>query len=150
MSAHTSAMRALAVTALVLSCSVGWAQMNPVGLWRTIDDKTGEMSSEVRIVEADGVLSGKIEKVLRKDAKPDAVCDQCKDARKNQPIVGLEIIRGAKKDGEEDVWVGGQILDPDNGKDYRLKLTPLDGGKRLQVRGYIAFFYRTQMWVRAQ
>ena len=137
---------ALAFGALALPAL---AQMSPVGLWRTIDDKTGEVTSEVRIVENSGVLSGKIEKLLRKDVKADAVCDLCTDGRKNQPVLGLEIIRGAKKtDGM--VWEGGKILDPDNGKEYTLKLTPADDGKKLQVRGYIAFFYRTQTWLRAQ
>jgi uncharacterized protein (DUF2147 family) len=126
------------------------AQMTPVGVWKTIDDKTGEVSSEVRIYDNAGVLSGKIEKLLRKDAKQDSVCDLCSDDRKNQPVLGMEIIRGAKKTDGKDVWEGGKILDPDNGKTYTLKLTPVDGGKKLEVRGYIAFFYRTQTWVRAQ
>jgi uncharacterized protein (DUF2147 family) len=126
------------------------AQVTPAGLWRTIDDKTGEVSSEVRITDTGGVLTGKIEKLLRKDVKLDAVCELCTDARKNQLVLGMEIIRGAKKSDTDAVWTGGKILDPDDGKEYTLKLAPLEGGKKLQVRGYIAFFYRTQIWVRAQ
>jgi len=124
------------------------AQMTPVGVWRTVDDKTGEVSSEVRISDNAGVLSGRIEKLLRKDAKQDDVCDKCADERKNKPVLGLEIIRGAKKSDGKEVWEGGKILDPDNGKDYTLRLTPIEDGKQLQVRGYIAFFYRTQIWTR--
>jgi len=124
------------------------AQMTPVGVWRTVDDKTGEVSSEVRISDNAGALSGRIEKLLRKDAKQDDVCDKCADDRKNKPVLGLEIIRGGKKVEGKDLWEGGKILDPDNGKDYTLRLTPIDGGKQLQVRGYIAFFYRTQIWTR--
>jgi len=124
------------------------AQMTPVGVWRTVDDKTGEVSSEVRISDNAGVLSGRIEKLLRKDAKQDDVCDKCADDRKNKPVLGLEIIRGAKKSDGKEVWEGGKILDPDNGKDYTLRLTPIEDGKQLQVRGYIAFFYRTQTWTR--
>ena len=124
------------------------AQMTPVGVWRTVDDKTGEVSSEVRISDNAGVLSGRIEKLLRKDVKQDDVCDKCTDERKNKPVLGLEIIRGGKKADGKDLWEGGKILDPDNGKDYTLRLTPIDGGKQLQVRGYIAFFYRTQIWTR--
>ena len=124
------------------------AQMTPVGVWRTVDDKTGEVSSEVRISDNAGVLSGRIEKLLRKDVKQDDVCDKCTDERKNKPVLGLEIIRGGKKADSKDLWEGGKILDPDNGKDYALRLTPIDGGKQLQVRGYIAFFYRTQIWTR--
>ena len=63
---------------------------------------------------------------------------------------GMEIIRGARKADGRDVWEGGKILDPDNGSEYTLRLTPVDGGKKLEVRGSIAFFGRTQTWVRVQ
>jgi uncharacterized protein (DUF2147 family) len=121
-----------------------------VGKWHTIDDKTKEVKSEITITESGGALIGRVSKVLRKDAKPDAKCDECKDARKGQPILGLEIIRGGKKEEGADVWSGGKILDPENGKEYTLKLTPEDGGKKLAVRGSIGPFGRTQTWVRAQ
>lgn len=142
----------LTVLAAVLAGSAlsAMAQSTPVGLWKTIDDKTGEVASEVRIVDNGGVLTGRIEKLLRKNVKQDAVCELCTDNRKNQPVLGLEIIRGAKKADDKAVWEGGKVLDPDDGKEYTLKLTPLEDGKKLQVRGYIAFFYRTQIWVRAQ
>ena len=143
-------LRLISALAIGVCALPALAQMSPVGLWRTIDDKTGEVSSEVRIVDTGGVLSGKIEKLLRKDVKLDAVCDLCKDSRKNQPVLGLEIIRGAKKSDGHFVWEGGKVLDPDDGKEYTLKLTPLEDGKKLQVRGYIAFFFRTQTWLRAQ
>jgi uncharacterized protein (DUF2147 family) len=126
------------------------AQNTPVGKWHSIDDKTKEIKSEITITESGGVLIGKVTKVLRKDAKPDAKCDECTDARKGQPIVGLEIIRGAKKEANEDVWAGGKILDPENGKEYSLKLTPQSGGKELVVRGSIGPFGRNQTWVRVQ
>src|SRR5947209_18856139 len=119
-------------------CSVAFAQQGATGLWRNIDDKTGEVKAEIRIVEAADGLHGRIERVLKKDAKPDEVCVKCEDDRRNQPMTGLEIIRGAK------------ILDPENGSEYRLRLTPVDGGKKLEVRGYLGPFYRTQVWVRAQ
>ena len=143
-------LRSLTAVALgSLLSSAAFAQMTPVGLWRTIDDKTGDVTSEVRITDNGGVLTGKVEKVLKKDAKPDEKCDKCTDARKDAPIVGLEIIRGARK-ADGDSWEGGKILDPNDGKEYTLKLAPIEGGKKLQVRGYIAFFFRTQTWVRAQ
>ena len=124
------------------------AQMSPVGTWHTMDEKTGEIKSQIVISEAGGVVSGKIDKVLRKDAKPDAVCDECSDDRKGKPIVGLEIIRGAKKAADKNVWEDGKILDPENGKNYTLRLTPIEGGKKLEVRGSIGPFGRTQTWVR--
>jgi uncharacterized protein (DUF2147 family) len=124
------------------------AQMTPMGLWRSIDDKTGEAKAEIRIVDHGGVLSGRIEKTLKKDARP--TCEECRDERKGQPIVGLEIIRGAKQAEGQDVWEQGRILDPENGREYTLRLAPVEGGRQLQVRGYIGPFYRTQTWVRVQ
>ncbi len=125
------------------------AQLNPVGLWRSIDDKTGEPRAEIRITEsATAGLTGKIEKRLGKDAKPDDVCDECSDDRKGKPIQGLEILRGGKKSDGKDVWEGGKILDPENGRSYNSRLTPIEGGKRLEVRGSVGPFGRTQTWVR--
>ncbi len=126
------------------------AQMTPVGNWHNIDDKTKEVKSEIQISEAAGVLSGKVTKLLRKEAKQDAVCDECTDDRKGKPLLGLEIIRGAKKADGKEVWEDGKILDPENGKNYSLKLTPVEGGKKLEVRGSIGPFGRTQTWVRVQ
>lgn len=124
--------------------------MNPVGLWHNVDDKTGEAKAAIRIVENAGVVSGKIEKRLSKSAVPDAKCTECKDERKDKPMDGLEILRGAKKAEGKDVWEGGKILDPENGKEYTLRLTPIEGGKKLEVRGSFGPFGRTQTWVRVQ
>ena len=142
--------KALAAIVFVVTAAPVWAQMTPVGHWQTFDEKTKEVKSQVHITEAGGVVSGKIEKLLRKDAKQDAVCDECSDDRKGQPMLGLEIIRGAKKAEGKDVWEGGKILDPENGKNYTLRLTPIEDGKKLEVRGSIGPFGRTQTWVRTQ
>ncbi|MBS0467322.1 MAG: DUF2147 domain-containing protein [Proteobacteria bacterium] len=138
----------LAAIILMAIAAPALAQMSPLGLWRSIDDKTGEPKAEIRISDNAGLLSGRIEKTLRKDAKP--TCTACQDDRKDQPIVGLEVIRGGKKDEGKDVWEGGKILDPENGKDYRASLTPVDGGKKLEVRGYLGPFWRTQTWQRVE
>jgi uncharacterized protein (DUF2147 family) len=140
---------ACVLSLLTLSCAA-LAQMSPVGTWRNIDDQTKEAKSEVVITDNAGVLTGKISKLLRKDAKQDAKCSECTDDRKDKAVIGLDIIRGVKKTEGKDVWEGGTIIDPENGKSYKLKLTPIDGGKQLEVRGYIAFFSRAQTWVRVQ
>jgi len=127
-----------------------FAQMTPVGLWQSADEKTGEAKSQIRIAESGGVLNGRIEKLLRKEAKQDAVCDECSDDRKGKPMIGLEIIRGAKKADGKDVWEDGKVLDPENGKNYTLRLTPIDGGKKLEVRGSVLGIGRTQTWTRVQ
>lgn len=138
----------LAAIALAASAASAVAQMSPVGVWRSIDDKTGEAKAEIRIAESGGALAGRIEKSLKKDAKPDAVCEECTDERKGKSITGLEIIRGGKKAEGKEVWEGGKILDPENGKEYRASFTPIDGGKKLEVRGYLGPFWRTQTWAR--
>ncbi|KAB0584853.1 DUF2147 domain-containing protein [Comamonas kerstersii] len=142
--------KALAALVFVAIGTPVMAQMSPVGLWKSVDEKTGAPKSEVRISESSGVLIGKVERILREGADPSAVCDQCTDDRKGKPIVGLEIIRGAKQAEGKTVWEDGKILDPENGKTYTLRLTPVDGGQKLEVRGSIGPFGRTQTWVRVQ
>jgi uncharacterized protein (DUF2147 family) len=142
-----------AVTAVagLLFAAVASAQaVSPVGLWHNIDDKTGQPRAEIRVSESGGVVTATIVKRLAKDAKPNAACDECTDDRKGKPVDGLEIVRGARKAADRDVWEGGKILDPENGREYTLRMTPVDGGKRMEVRGSIGPFGRTQTWVRVQ
>jgi uncharacterized protein (DUF2147 family) len=142
--------KSTALALLVTAPLVAFAQMTPVGTWQSIDDKTQEIKSEIAIADNGGVLTGRIAKLLRKDAKQDAVCDLCTDDRKDKPILGMEIIRGAKKQDGKDVWEEGKILDPENGKSYTLRLTPIEAGKKLDVRGSVFGIGRTQTWVRVQ
>lgn len=142
--------QALAALFFVVLGAPAMAQMTPVGLWKSLDDKTGAPKSQVRISDHGGVLTGQVERVLREGADPLAVCDKCTDDRKDKPIVGLEIIRGAKQAEGKTVWEDGKILDPENGKTYTLRLTPVEGGSKLEVRGSIGPFGRTQTWVRVQ
>jgi uncharacterized protein (DUF2147 family) len=142
--------RSLLAIILVFSAYSAQAQMSPVGNWHTVDEKTGEVKSEIRVTENGGTVTGTIAKLLRKDVKQDQVCDQCTDDRKDKPLIGMQLIRGAKKAEGKDVWEDGKILDPENGKTYGLRLTPVEGGKKLEVRGSIGPFGRTQTWVRTQ
>jgi uncharacterized protein (DUF2147 family) len=150
MTTNNFTTRFLKISALMLSCFMTpFALANsPVGQWHTSDEKTGELKSMVIIFEQQGVMKGRVEKVLRKDADPAAKCDKCSDDRKNQPVVGLEIIRGAKKASGKNVWEDGEILDPENGKTYSLRLTPIENGAKLEVRGSFGPIGRTQTWVR--
>mgnify|MGYP001794013307 CR=1 FL=1 len=122
----------------------------PVGLWCNADDNDGEAKPELCSGETGVAMYGRIDKSQRKNAKPDEKCVECRDERKDQPMVGLEIIRGARKAEGKDVWEDGRILDPENGREYRLRLTPVEGGSKLEVRGSFGPFGRTQTWVRAQ
>ena len=142
-------MKTVITIALLAFAGAAFAQASPVGLWKTIDDETKTEKSLVRITENGGVLNGKIEKLLD-PSKQDSKCDKCEGARKDQPINGMTIVEGVKKNADEPYWDGGTILDPNNGKTYKGRLTPKDGGKSMEVRGFIAFLYRNQTWQRVE
>jgi uncharacterized protein (DUF2147 family) len=139
------------VFVMCVASQAAMAQATPAGLWKTIDDATQKERSLVRITEAAGIYSGRIEKSLNPDEKPDAVCEKCTDERKNKPLIGMVLIRNITQNAsDKEVFDGGDVVDPDNGKIYRLRLKPIDGGKKLEVRGYIGPFYRNQVWLRAE
>jgi uncharacterized protein (DUF2147 family) len=144
-------LRAAFAFALVAAAApVLAASASPVGTWKTIDDKTHQPKSLVQITEQNGVLEGKVIKVLATDDGPNPVCKSCDGDRKDKPVEGMTIMWGLKQDGDE--WNGGQILDPKNGKIYKVKLS-LDGtGKKLDVHGYIGFSLigRSQTWERQE
>jgi uncharacterized protein (DUF2147 family) len=148
----TAPMRALAAACLLACAGVpAYAQSTPAGLWKTIDDATRKEKSLVRIVETNGVYTGKVEKITDPDAPKDATCKDCSDDRKDKPVVGMTIIRNVKANGEDKaVFDGGDILDPNNGKVYRVRLRPFDEGRKLEVRGYLGPFYRNQTWQRVE
>ena len=142
---------AVGTLALSLASLSAFAEMSPVGLWKTIDDDSKKEKSLVRIKETNGVYSGTIEKLLDPDSKQDAVCDKCTDDRKDKPVLGMTILRGLKQSAtDKAIYEGGDIVDPNNGKVYRTRLKPVDEGKKLEMRGYIGPFYRTQVWLRVE
>ena len=149
MSATTRTL--LAAIGLTLLAGLVQAQNTPVGVWKTIDDETKKEKSLIRLTESGGVVSGKLEKFLDPDTKADAVCEKCADDRKDKPIMGMTLVRNTKQSADnKEVWEGGDILDPNNGKIYKLRLKPLEGGKTLEVRGYIGPFFRNQTWIRVE
>jgi len=138
---------------LGLFAAIAHAQATPAGVWKTIDDETKKEKSLIRITEAGGVFTGKLEKLLDPATKADAVCDKCADDRKDKPLIGMTLIQGVKQsESDKGRWEGGEILDPNNGKTYKVRLTPQDGGKTLAVRGYIGtpMIGRTQTWIRVE
>ena len=149
-----SLRHAALVLALALASGLAAAQAaSPAGLWKTVDDNTKREKSLVRIVESGGVYTGKVEKIIDPDSPKDAVCKDCTDDRKDQPVLGMTIIRNMKPSaGDKNVLEGGDVLDPNNGKVYSAKLTLVDGGKKLDVRGYIGMpmLGRTQTWQRVE
>jgi uncharacterized protein (DUF2147 family) len=143
----------LGAMALAFALAASAADLNsPAGLWKTIDDKTKLPRSMVRIVEVNGVFEGRIEQLLNRqpDDDPDGLCRSCPGERKDKPLVGMIILTGLKKDG--DVYAGGEILDPKNGKTYRCKMQLIEAGAKLNVRGFIgiSLIGRTQTWLREE
>lgn len=126
------------------------ASNTPAGTWTQIDDETGKPKSLIEISQApDGTLQGVVKQVFFSDqGTTHPICKECEGARKDQPVVGMTIMWGVKQDGDQ--WDGGQILDPKNGKTYKVKLSLTDGGQKLDVHGYVGFALlgRSQVWVR--
>jgi len=145
-------IRLVSFFALLLgTLMVAQASDSPVGLWRTIDDKTGKEKSLVRVVEVNGEFRASIEKLFREPhEEQNPNCDKCPGDRKNKPVLGMTIMTGLKKTGSE--YEGGEILDPANGKIYRCKMWTAEGGKKLNVRGFVgvAVLGRTQTWLREE
>jgi len=145
-----NAVKALFVAAALMGMSsFAAAAGSPVGIWRSIDDKTRQERSIIRITEENGELRGVVEKIFEQPGDdPAHLCKECRNERKDKPIVGMTILWGLKKDG--DTWAGGEILDPKNGKIYRAKISLSEDGGSLNVRGFIgiSLLGRTQTWLR--
>ena len=147
--------KALSLSAciLVIATSNIYAQTTDpaIGVWKTIDDKTNQPASLIKIDEVNGVLQGTIIKTFPAPGEaPLVYCNLCKDDRKDKPLIGMKIMSDLKKDGLGS-WSDGKILDPKNGETYRVKLATEDG-KKMDVRGYIGvpLLGRTQVWYKAE
>ncbi|PWH86046.1 DUF2147 domain-containing protein [Brumimicrobium oceani] len=118
------------------------------GVWETYSDDTGELKSEVEIYKKDGKLYGKIVKLHNLKIPYDkAKCYYCTDYRKDQHVMGMEIITGLEQNKRGD-WKGDKaLLDPNDGKLYDATVW-LKSDNKLAVRGYEGWFFRTQYWIR--
>jgi uncharacterized protein (DUF2147 family) len=115
------------------------------GVWKSISERSGEAESLIRIIETDGEFTGTVIRVFAPPAESlNPLCERCSGELKGQPIVGMQILRGQRGEGE--------ILDPDEGRVYRCALTLLEDGAKLEVRGYvgISLFGRSQVWLRVR
>ena len=117
------------------------------GKWITVDGQTGEKKSIVEIFERNGKVFGKIIDILNPEDK-EAICELCKGKEKNRPVLGLELIKNMEADGK--YYRGGTIFHPEHGKTFRCRLKLTDNPNVLQVRGYVAFLYATQYWLRVE
>jgi uncharacterized protein (DUF2147 family) len=145
---------ALATTLLLAAGTALAASDTPVGKWKQVDDVSGKQKSVIEITDNGGELQGKVVQVM--NLSPEEIakggehpkCILCEGALKDQPVEGMTIMSGVKKDG--DVWDGGKITDPKTGKVYKVKLTLDNGGQKMDVRGYVGFSLlgRSQTWYR--
>jgi|SRR5690625_1525260 len=143
-------MKSLLLTPVFLLFGAFLYAQSPLGVWKTIDDETKEEKSHVRIYETpDGKLEGKVIRILT-PGRQDATCKDCSGKNKDQPIKGMVVLWDLKK-SDSDTWKGGYILDPNNGKEYKCRIT-LKDENTLDVRGYIGFSLigRTQTWYREE
>ena len=134
------------ITLLIAVVVTGYGQIDPIGMWKNIDNEDGKVKSHLEVYWEDGVLKAKVAKLL--DNATVTLCKKCKDDKKNQPLVGMEIMWGLTADGDKE-WSGGQIMDPKSGKQYKCKIE-LEKKNKLKVRGFIGIpaFGRTQYWYR--
>ena len=142
-------MRKFFLTIVLFAFSTTFAQKNTViGKWKSIDDQTGKEMGVVQIYEEDGKIYGKVIQINKAEDR-EKLCNNCIGEDKDQPILGLTIIRGLTKDGHE--YSGGKIVEPKHGKYYKCYIT-LENENKLKVRGYIgiSLFGRTQYWHRVK
>jgi uncharacterized protein (DUF2147 family) len=130
----------------LLFATVTMAQVSPVGVWKTIDDKTGKAKSHVEIYKKDGKLFGKVTKLLLKPS--DTLCKECTGDKQNKPVIGMVILEDLQP--YKYYWKSGTILDPENGSTYGCSIWFEDNKEdELQVRGkHWTGIFRTQTWYR--
>ncbi len=141
-------IRLLASVFFFFVANVVLAQSSPAGIWKTIDDKTGEAKSHVEIYEKNGKWYGKISTLLQKPA--DTVCEKCPGKKKDKPLVGMVIVEGLES--YKNYWRNGTILDPESGNEYGCSIWFENGNKdELKVRGkHWTGLYRTQTWYKVK
>ena len=142
---------ALFAACSILSFNVLASGNSPVGLWKNIDDETGKPKALIRITENGGEYKGKIEKLFREPGEDqNPLCTKCSGELKDKQILGMTMLTNLRQDGDE--YTGGEILDAKNGQVYKSKITVIEGGKKLSVRGYIGIplIGRSQVWVREE
>ncbi len=133
---------------LLLFVNLSYAQ-SILGKWKTIDDRNGVEKAIINIYEQDGAIFGKVIEILE-EGKENAKCVKCKGERKGKPILGMTIIENLHKE-KKGIYTGKTLFDPQQAMTFRCKiwLNP-DNSNELYVRGYLAFLYRTQTWVKVE
>lgn len=141
-------MKKLLFTLLLTGITINMNAQSIFGKWENRDEATNKVDSVIEVYEKDGKAYAKIIEITDKD-RQNAVCDKCSGKRKNKAILGMDILSGLEKDGDE--WSGGKILDPKNGKEYKCYIK-LENDSKLKIRGYIGFSLlgRTAYWYKKE
>ena len=141
-------MKKILITILsIFFITTGFSQ-TIFGAWNSFDEETNRLESVIEVYEKNDQAFAKITKITNSENQS-AICINCSGERKDAPILGMNILTGLKKDGDE--WSGGKILDPKNGKEYKCYIKLIDNNT-LKLRGYIgiSMFGRTAIWKRAE
>lgn len=118
-----------------------------LGKWENRNEE-GVVNSIIEVYEKDGKIYGKVDRIMREEDR-ERLCTKCEGDLRNKPVEGMEIMQGLVKDGEE--YSDGTIVDPNTGKEYRCKIwIDEEEPDVLNIRGYIALFYQTRTWQRAE
>lgn len=132
--------------AFFLAISSSYSQ-DLLGVWKTIDDKTGDPKSHVEIYKKGNKYFGKVVKLL--PAATTDVCIDCPGERNGKHLYDIDIVWDMKD--YKDYWSYGRIVDPGDGSVYKCNIS-MDGKDKLKVRGYmgISLLGRTQTWYRVK
>jgi len=140
-------MKAAVYILFAIVCTIPIQAQDVIGRWENTNED-GKVNSIIEIFEKGDKIYGRVDQIMKKEDRG-RVCTKCEGDLKNEPIAGMELMKGLEKDGDE--YVGGTIVDPKNGKEYRCKIwLDEDNPDMLNIRGYISFFYRTKTWRRAK
>lgn len=136
------------ILGLLCGLSVNLMAQDITGDWNNIDEETGEINSVINIYKENDQYFGKIVHIVKPENRGN-LCTKCKGDLKDKPILGMNILNNLKKEEDGNRYSGGQIFDPKTGKEYRAEIwVDEDDKNKLNVRGYIAFFYDTREWIR--
>ncbi|MDR5590087.1 DUF2147 domain-containing protein [Christiangramia sp. SM2212] len=140
-------MRFILILVVSFSCFNIAHSQEVLGRWENTNEE-GKVNSIIEIYEKGDKIYGKVDRIMKEEDR-DRLCIKCEGELKNVPVEGMELMKGLEKDGDE--YVGGTIVDPKTGKEYRCKIwLDEDDPDVLRIRGYISVFYKTKTWRRAE
>lgn len=147
--------RTVFITTLLCS-SYSMAATDPlIGRWKTMDDRTGHSLADVIISKNQhNIYSAQVIEIRSLSGKDKlTTCHKCTGHLKNQPMIGLTILSGLKKNPEKhNQYIEGKFLDPLSGHHYVSEAHLVQHAKYLQIRAQEAgsSHVRQMTWVKVQ